>query len=149
MTFRKNRKNVSTTICSHFSWKSQTCVKKIFTLLVTNLKNVSEKMFTLLVTFLIFSLFYPSDFIIDHLILHHFSNNSISWPLWYSFLAHFSQKSQRCVNKTVYTSRDFFIVSCFISFFSKLSVHFFARLICLTFFHKYPQLSSQISLKFA
>ena len=33
---------------------------------------------------------YPSDFIIDHLILHHFSNNSISWQLLYWFLANFS-----------------------------------------------------------
>ena len=32
---------------------------------------------------------YPSDFIIDHLILHHFSNNLISWPLLHWFLIYF------------------------------------------------------------
>ena len=33
---------------------------------------------------------YPSDFIIDHLILHHFSNSLISWQLLHWFLTYVS-----------------------------------------------------------
>ena len=69
---------------------------------------------------------YPSDLIIDHLILHHFPYNLISRPLLFDF------------------QLIFFI-------FQKCEFIFFANLIFSIFFliniFKYPQISPQISLK--
>ena len=67
---------------------------------------------------------YPSDFIIDHLILHDFSNNLIFWQLLIWFLAYF------------YIFYDFFKIV--ISFFREIDFFDIFLINILNFPLKYP-----------